>query len=194
VAGAASWSSGAGKATTAVPSARLRLPRPPPGRPRSSTSSSSPSTPSFSPASFSPSPSVPFSSFASSSSSSPSSAAKPVSSSFSSFTSRVTPEAEGAELPEDELLGWLREQGLITYPSPLLEGLLGGELPEVLAAKVLPQLDPTDVAMFGRVCQVSRATVVVSGLQRAGTGAGLPLQLEKFIGSVERLSWLGGVD
>jgi len=100
--------------------------------------------------------------------------------------------AEGAELPEDDLLGWLRAAGLITYPSPLLEGLLGGELPEVLAAKVLQQLDPTDVAMFGRVCQVSRAAVVASGLPRAGTGAGLPLQHEKFVGSVERLSWLGG--
>jgi hypothetical protein len=32
--------------------------------------------------------------------------------------------AESAELPEDELLGRLREWGLITYPSPLLAPLL----------------------------------------------------------------------
>jgi hypothetical protein len=97
--------------------------------------------------------------------------------------------SEGAELPEDELLGRLREWGLITYPSPLLEGLLGGELPEVLAAKVLPRLDSTDRAMFGRVGKASRTAVVASGLPRAGaTGGGVPLQLEQFVGSVERLS------
>jgi hypothetical protein len=37
--------------------------------------------------------------------------------------------AEGAELPEVELLGRLREWGLITYPSPLLGGLLGRGCP-----------------------------------------------------------------
>jgi hypothetical protein len=44
--------------------------------------------------------------------------------------------AQGAELPEDDLLGWLRAQGLITYPSPLLAPLLD-EWPDVLAAEVL---------------------------------------------------------
>jgi hypothetical protein len=58
--------------------------------------------------------------------------------------------AEGAELPEDDLLGWLQEAGLITYPSPLLERLLE-ELPEVLAAEVLPRLDPADIAVIAQV-------------------------------------------
>jgi hypothetical protein len=95
------------------------------------------------------------------------------------------------ELPEDELLGWLRAQGLITYPSPLLEGLLGGELPEVFAAKMLPQLDTTDRAMFGRVGKASRAAAVYSGLPRAGADGWVPLQLGQFVGSVERLAWAG---
>jgi hypothetical protein len=93
---------------------------------------------------------------------------------------------------KDKLLGWLSAKGLITYPSPLLRGL-HGELAEVLAAEVLPRLNPTDVAMFGRVGSASRAAVVASGLPRAwGTGGGVPLQLEQFVGSVERLSWWGG--
>jgi len=71
--------------------------------------------------------------------------------------------AEGAELPEDELLGRLRECGLITYPSPLLVPLLE-EWPEVLAAEVLPRLDPTDLALFARVGPASRAVVVACGL------------------------------
>jgi hypothetical protein len=45
--------------------------------------------------------------------------------------------AEGDEGSEDELLGWLRKAGLMTYPSPLL-GRLVEELPEVFAAEVLP--------------------------------------------------------
>jgi hypothetical protein len=92
------------------------------------------------------------------------------------------------ELLEDELLGWLRAQGLITYPSPLLEGLLGGELPEVFAAKVLPQLDPTDLALFARAGPASRAVVVPSGLPRAGTSEGGPLKLKKLC-TVEGLAW-----
>jgi hypothetical protein len=48
------------------------------------------------------------------------------------------------------LLGRLREAGLITYPSPLLEPLLG-ELPEVLAAEVLGRLDPVDRTMLAAV-------------------------------------------
>ena len=92
------------------------------------------------------------------------------------------------ELPEDELLGWLREQGLITYPSPLLGALLE-ELLEVLAAEVLPLLDPADLAVFARVGGASRAVVVASGLPRAGTGVGVPLKVPEFCGSVERLAW-----
>ena len=49
--------------------------------------------------------------------------------------------AEGAEIPEDELLGTLREWGLITYPSPLLGRLLE-KVPEVLAAEALPRVEP----------------------------------------------------
>ena len=48
--------------------------------------------------------------------------------------------AEGTELPEDDLLGWLRGAGLITYQSPLLGGLLA--LPAVFEAEVLPRLEP----------------------------------------------------
>ena len=46
-----------------------------------------------------------------------------------------------AEIGEDELLLRLRELGLVTYPSPLLEGLLE-DLPEVLAAEVPARLPP----------------------------------------------------
>ena len=88
--------------------------------------------------------------------------------------------AEGAELPEDELLGSLREWGLITYPSPLLRPLLE-ELPEVLEAEVLTRLPLTDLALFARVGRSSRAAVVASGLPRAGAN-GVPLQLEQFSG------------
>ena len=95
---------------------------------------------------------------------------------------------EGAELLEDNLLGWLRATGLITYPSPLLGGLLG-ELAKVLAAEVLPRLDSTDLALFGRVGPASRAAVVASGLPRAGETEGVPFQLNPFVGSVERLAW-----
>jgi len=96
--------------------------------------------------------------------------------------------AEGAELPEDELLGRLREWGLITYPSPLLRPLLD-EWPDVLEAEVLTRLDPTDIAMFARVGPASRAAVVASGLPRAGTNGSALLNLEKFVGSVQRLAW-----
>jgi len=102
--------------------------------------------------------------------------------------------AESAELPEDDLRGSLKKAGLITYPSPLLEGLLAGELPDVFAAKVLPQLDPTDLAMFGRVGKASRAAVVSSGLPRAGASGGVLLRLNEFLGSVQRLTWAGAND
>ena len=96
--------------------------------------------------------------------------------------------AEGVEHPEDNLLGWLREAGQITYPAPLLGGLLE-RLPEVLAAEVLPRLPPTDLAMVARVGPASRAAVMSSGMLRAGENVGLPLKLEQFVGSVERLAW-----
>jgi hypothetical protein len=93
--------------------------------------------------------------------------------------------AEGALLPEDDLL---RELGLVTYPWPRLGGLLE-KLPEVLAAEVLPWLGPTDLALFARVGQASRAAVLASGLPRAGTEGGGPLKLAELCGSVERLAW-----
>ena len=96
--------------------------------------------------------------------------------------------AEGAELPEDDLLGWLRAKGLITYPSPLLVGLLE-RLPEVLAAEVLPWLPPTDIALFARVGPACRAAVVASSLPRAGTEEGGPLKITELCGSVQRLAW-----
>jgi hypothetical protein len=95
---------------------------------------------------------------------------------------------EGSELHEDKLLGWLQATGLIPYPSPLLGGL-HGELAEVLAAEVLPRLDPTDLAMFGRVGKASRAAMVSSGLPRAGATVWVLLEIENFVGSVERLAW-----
>jgi hypothetical protein len=97
--------------------------------------------------------------------------------------------AAGAELPEDDLLGWLRAKGLITYPSPLLGAGLLEKLPEVLAAEVLPRLPPADLSMFARVGPASRAAVVASGLPRAGTTKGVPLKIRKFVGSVELLAW-----
>jgi hypothetical protein len=68
-----------------------------------------------------------------------------------------------AELGEGELLLRLRELGLITYPSPLLGGLLE-HLPEVLAAEMLAQLDPKDLVLFGQAGHVCRAAVVAFGV------------------------------
>jgi hypothetical protein len=93
-----------------------------------------------------------------------------------------------AELGEDELLLRLREIGLITYPSPLLGGLLE-KLPEVLEAEVLTQLEPSDLALVARVGRASRAAVVASGLPHAGPTGGVPLKIKDFIGSVELLAW-----
>jgi hypothetical protein len=107
------------------------------------------------------------------------------------------------EVGEDELLLRLRELGLITYPSPLLGGLHEG-LPEVLAAKVLPRLDPTDMVLFGQVGRACRAAVVALGAPReevqtsddsddegteGGEGGPLLLRVRDFVGSVERLAW-----
>ena len=109
-----------------------------------------------------------------------------------------------ADLGEDELLLRLRELGLITYPSPLLGGLL--ELPEVLEAEVLARLGPTDVVLFGQAGRACRAAVVAFGVpqeegelsdesdEEGGTGQGIeggPLLLrgQDFVGSVERMAW-----
>jgi hypothetical protein len=59
---------------------------------------------------------------------------------------------EGAELWEDDVLGMLREHGLVTYPSPLLGRLLE-KVPEVLEKEVLAQLDATDHAMIAQVAR-----------------------------------------
>jgi len=105
-----------------------------------------------------------------------------------------------AELGEGELLLRLRELGLITYPSPLIGGLLEG-LPEVLAAEVLAQLDPTDLVLFGQAGRACRAAVVAFGVPQEeetrdgsddegnGGGGQLLLRVNNFVGSVERLAW-----
>ena len=65
---------------------------------------------------------------------------------------------EGAELWEDEVLGMMREHGLLTYPSPLLGGLLE-KVPEVIEKEVLARLDATDHAMVAQVARPWRAAV-----------------------------------
>ena len=97
-------------------------------------------------------------------------------------------QAAGAALREGELLGGLREAGLIAYPSPLLGGLLE-HLPEVLAAEVLPRLGPAARTVLAQVARPWRAAVVASGLSLAGTTEGVPLKLAEFVGSVGRLAW-----
>jgi len=77
-----------------------------------------------------------------------------------------------AELGEDELLLRLRELGLLTYPSPLLEGLLG-ELHEVLAVEVLARLDLTYRVLFGQAGRACRAAVVALGVPHAAGGGEL---------------------
>jgi hypothetical protein len=106
-----------------------------------------------------------------------------------------------AEFGEDELLLRLRELGLITYPSPLLGGLLE-KVAEVLQVEVLAQLDPTDLVLFGQVGRACRAAVVAFGVPQeeverwsdvsddeGSEGGALLLRVEKFVGSVERLAW-----
>ena len=83
--------------------------------------------------------------------------------------------------------GLLRAQGLITYPPPLLGGLLE-RLPDVLAAKVLPRLDCADLALFRRMGPSTRAALVASGQPRAGANE-VPLKVRQFVRSVERLAW-----
>jgi hypothetical protein len=104
-----------------------------------------------------------------------------------------------AELGEDQLLPRLWELGLITYPSPLLGGLLE-KVPEVLAAEVLARLNPTDLVLFGQAVRACRAAVVAFGVPQEleysdgsdleGTEGGpLLLRVEDFVGSVEMLAW-----
>jgi hypothetical protein len=95
------------------------------------------------------------------------------------------------ELPEDELLGWLREKGLITYPSPLLGRLLE-ELRDVFAAEVLPRLRPVDLALFAKAGPEARAAVVASGLRCWWVGGGrwgVPLKISHFVGGSVQLAW-----
>jgi hypothetical protein len=66
--------------------------------------------------------------------------------------------AAGVELWEDEALGMMRERGLLTYPSPLLGGLLE-KVPEVLEKEVLARLDATDHAMLAQVARPWLAAV-----------------------------------
>ena len=102
----------------------------------------------------------------------------------------VVGQAEGAEvgLDEDELLSGLRATGMITYPSPLLGGLLE-DLPEVLVAEVLRRLDPTALTMLAQVGRPWLAAVLASELPRLSKGVRVRLQLEGFCTSVERLAW-----
>jgi hypothetical protein len=76
---------------------------------------------------------------------------------------------EGAELWEDEVLGMMREHGLLTYPSPLLGGLLE-KVPEVLEAEVLARLDATDHTMLARVARPWLAAVGFDHIARHDTG------------------------
>jgi hypothetical protein len=97
--------------------------------------------------------------------------------------------AEGAALvSEEELLGRPRKSGLITYPSPLLGRLLE-RLPEVIAAEVLPRLDPADRAVVAQVGRPWLAAVVSSGLTRGGKRAGVPLKITHLVGPPG--GWLG---
>jgi hypothetical protein len=104
-----------------------------------------------------------------------------------------------ADLGEDELLLRLRALGLINYPSPLLGGLTE-DLPEVLAAEVLAQLDNTDLVVFGQAARACRGAVVAFSVPQEearsddsddeGTEGGpLLLRVEDFVGSIERLAW-----
>jgi hypothetical protein len=59
--------------------------------------------------------------------------------------------------------------------------------------EVLRRLDPTDRAMLRRVNRAFRAAVGSSSdLSRAGITQEVPLKLNQFVGSIERLAWWGG--
>ena len=94
----------------------------------------------------------------------------------------------GAELPEDELLCWLRAAGLITYSTPLLGGLLE-KAPAVLAPEALPQVEPKGCALVARVDQASWAVMMASGHRHGWTIAEVPLKVAAFFGCIEHLAW-----
>jgi len=100
------------------------------------------------------------------------------------------------EVDEDEVvdklglagLTWLRANGLLTYPSPLLRRLLE-EWRHLLVAEVLSQLDPMACTMLAQVGRPWLAAVLASGLPRLPKGGRVRLQLREFGTSVERLAW-----
>ena len=49
--------------------------------------------------------------------------------------------------------------------------------------------DPTDCTLLARVAKPWLAVVVANNLPRAGKGGAVPLKIEDFLGSVERLAW-----
>ena len=88
--------------------------------------------------------------------------------------------AEGAHLGEDELLRVLRENGLTTYPSPLLANpspLLAffDEYPDLFNDEVLPRLDPPARASLARTGRVMRDTVYPLAIFPSGPPRGLHL-------------------
>jgi len=62
------------------------------------------------------------------------------------------------------------------------------ELPEVFAAEALLQVEPAGCALIAQVGRTSRAIVAASGLPREGTSELVPLNIDEFCGSVERLA------
>lgn len=63
------------------------------------------------------------------------------------------------------------------------------EAPEVLHTHVLTRLNPTDLAMFARCNRAYRAAAVDSELPRAGTSAEVPLDVKRFLRSLEKIEW-----
>ena len=89
-----------------------------------------------------------------------------------------------ATRPEAEVVDWLRERGLITYPAPLLD-LLQTDIFE----EVLERLDPTARTMLAQVGKPWLAAVLASGLPRLPQGVMVRLRLRDFCTSAERLAW-----
>jgi hypothetical protein len=94
---------------------------------------------------------------------------------------------EGAEIWEDDVLGLMREHGLLTYPSPLLGRLLD-KVPEVLEKEVLARLDATDHAMIAQVAQPWRAAVGPGRILFA-TFIGMPFDLKKTGSKCLAVTW-----
>ena len=100
------------------------------------------------------------------------------------------------EVAEDEVvdklglaaLTWLRANGLLTYPSPLLGGLLE-EWRDVLVKHVLERLDSTDCAILARVAKPWLAVVMANNLPRAGKSGGGAAQSCPFLG----VGWAAGL-